>query len=41
MDFQHNAGVFLPSIATAQITYGATILSFLGGVNQKYLLILI
>ena len=29
---QHNAGVFLPAIATAQLTYGATILSFLGGV---------
>jgi len=29
----YNAGVFLPSIATAQLTYGATILSFLGGVR--------
>ena len=31
---QYNAGVFLPSIATAQLTYGATILSFLGGVHK-------
>ena len=32
---QHNAGVFLPAIATAQLTYGATILSFLGGVKCR------
>ena len=32
---QYNAGVFLPSIATAQLTYGATILSFLGGVQNN------
>jgi len=31
--YMYNAGVFLPSIATAQLTYGATILSFLGGVR--------
>jgi len=33
----HNAGVFLPAIATAQLTYGATILSFLGGVRWGFL----
>ena len=40
---QYNAGVFLPSIATAQLTYGATILSFLGGVHRpsSYLMPLI
>jgi len=31
--YMYNAGFFLPEIATAQLTYGATILSFLGGVR--------
>ena len=31
--YMYNAGFFLPAIATAQLTYGATILSFLGGVR--------
>ena len=31
--YMYNAGFFLPDIATAQLTYGATILSFLGGVR--------
>jgi len=31
--YMYNAGYFLSSIATAQLTYGATILSFLGGVR--------
>lgn len=31
--YMYNAGVFLPSVATAQLTYGATILAFLGGVR--------
>merc|ERR1719397_2005709 len=33
----YNGGVFLPSMATAQLTYGATILSFLGGVRWGFL----
>ena len=31
--YMYNAGFFLPDVATAQLTYGATILSFLGGVR--------
>eukprot|EP00092_Neocalanus_flemingeri_P034143 GFUD01037130.1.p1 GENE.GFUD01037130.1~~GFUD01037130.1.p1 ORF type:complete len:222 (+),score=49.97 GFUD01037130.1:35-700(+) len=31
--YMYNAGFFLPDIAAAQLTYGATILSFLGGVR--------
>ena len=35
--YMYNAGFFLPSIATAQLTYGATILAFLGGVRWGFL----
>ena len=31
--YMYNSGFFLPEVATAQLTYGATILSFLGGVR--------
>ena len=31
--YMANSGYFLPDIATAQLAYGASILSFLGGVR--------
>ena len=31
--YMHYSGAFLPEIATAQLAYGASILSFLGGVR--------
>ena len=34
--YMMNSGFFLPDIATAQLAYGASILSFLGGVRWSY-----
>lgn len=31
--YMHYSGIFLPEVATAQLAYGASILSFLGGVR--------